>query len=203
MCVCISLCTIVVHNTAQNSSDNLPSKPPEQSSLLRWCLLEGSGPIIKKWHTINTISFSTRRSQLLAEDDSPLPRWVLMLMYLAVPVRLLCSRYGMCLLLSGSMYSLARPKSITYIVLSLWVECRPIRKFSGFMSRLIRNFEWMNSIRRICIQIALYLHQQGPQYHTTVHKDKTIYLIHGSAVEWLGHWTCNSIVTSLIPGHSG
>jgi len=26
--VCISLCTTVVHNTAQNSSDNLPSYPP-------------------------------------------------------------------------------------------------------------------------------------------------------------------------------
>jgi hypothetical protein len=34
-----------------------------------------------------------------------------MLIYLAVPVRLLCSRYGMCLLVSRSMYSLASPKS--------------------------------------------------------------------------------------------
>jgi len=29
MCVCVSLCTTVVHNTAQNSSDNLPSYPPD------------------------------------------------------------------------------------------------------------------------------------------------------------------------------
>lgn len=41
----------------------------------------------------------------------PLPKCVFMLIYLAVPVRLLCSRYGMCLLVSRSMYSLASPKS--------------------------------------------------------------------------------------------
>jgi len=27
--VCVSLCTTVVHNTAQNSSDNIPSYPPD------------------------------------------------------------------------------------------------------------------------------------------------------------------------------
>lgn len=35
-----------------------------------------------------------------------------MLIYLAVPVKLLCSRYGMCLFVSKSIYSLAKPKSI-------------------------------------------------------------------------------------------
>jgi len=30
--VCVSLCTTVVHNTAQNSSDNLPSHPPDKTS---------------------------------------------------------------------------------------------------------------------------------------------------------------------------
>ena len=29
LCVCISLCTTVVHNTAQNSSDNVPSYYPD------------------------------------------------------------------------------------------------------------------------------------------------------------------------------
>ena len=28
-CLCISLCTIVLHNTAQNSPDNLRSYPPD------------------------------------------------------------------------------------------------------------------------------------------------------------------------------
>lgn len=35
-----------------------------------------------------------------------------MLIYLAVPVKLLCSRYGICLFVSKSIYSLAKPKSI-------------------------------------------------------------------------------------------
>ena len=37
--VCISLCTTVVHNTAQNSSDNLPSYPPDNhhcSDVVYW-----------------------------------------------------------------------------------------------------------------------------------------------------------------------
>jgi len=29
VCVCVSLCTTVAHNTAQNSNDNLPSYPPD------------------------------------------------------------------------------------------------------------------------------------------------------------------------------
>lgn len=44
-------------------------------------------------------------------DCLPFPKWVFMLIYLAVPVRLLCSRYGMCLFVSKSIYSLAKPKS--------------------------------------------------------------------------------------------
>lgn len=42
----------------------------------------------------------------------PFPKCVFMLIYLAVPVKLLCSRYGMCLFVSKSIYSLAKPKSI-------------------------------------------------------------------------------------------
>ena len=29
ICVCIALCTIVAHNTAQNRPDNFPSYPPD------------------------------------------------------------------------------------------------------------------------------------------------------------------------------
>ena len=29
VCVCVSLCTTVIHNTAQNSSDNFLSYPPD------------------------------------------------------------------------------------------------------------------------------------------------------------------------------
>ena len=38
-CVCVSLCIIVVHNTAQNSSDNLPCYPPgnhQCSGVIYW-----------------------------------------------------------------------------------------------------------------------------------------------------------------------
>ncbi len=78
----------------------------------------------------------------------PFPRWVLMLIYLAVPngiwdinifnvnsnkpVRLLCSRNGICRPVSGSMYSLAKPKSIMWIICCFFVDERPMRKFSGF-----------------------------------------------------------------------
>ena len=65
----------------------------------------------------------------------PLPRCVLMLMYRAVPVRLLCSRYGMCLCVSGSMYSFASPKSIMWMTWRRLADWRPTRKFSGFTSR--------------------------------------------------------------------
>lgn len=77
----------------------------------------------------------------------PFPRWVLILIYLAVPVRLLCSLYGICLLVSGSMYSLANPKSIMCIIWFRLVECLPIRKFSGLTSRYIRLLLCTNSTR--------------------------------------------------------
>ena len=85
----------------------------------------------------------------------PRPRCVLMLMYRAVPVKLLCSRYAMCLFVSESMYSFARPKSMMCIMLCRLFECRPIKKFSGFTSRNIKRLECTYSIRRIwqqCMQ---------------------------------------------------
>lgn len=81
----------------------------------------------------------------LEENTKPFPRCVLMLIYLAVPVRLLCSLYGMCLLVSGSMYSLAKPKSIMCIIWFRLVECLPMRKFSGFTSRYMRLLLCTNS----------------------------------------------------------
>lgn len=83
-------------------------------------------------------------------NSSPFPRCVLMLIYLAVPVRLLCSLYGMCFLVSGSMYSFARPKSMMWMVCCRLEPGRPTRKFSGFTSRYIRLLVWTNSIRVIC-----------------------------------------------------
>jgi len=46
--VCISLCTAVIHNTAVNSCDNLPSHPPvsHHSSLLRRCVLQGERDLV-------------------------------------------------------------------------------------------------------------------------------------------------------------
>jgi len=41
--VCISLCTTVVHNTAQDSYDNLRSYPPESHYCSKYCLLEDRG----------------------------------------------------------------------------------------------------------------------------------------------------------------
>lgn len=49
-------------------------------------------------------------------SHSPLPRCVLMLM--RVPcLSGSCARYGMCFLVSGAMYSLAKPKSM------MWMAC--------------------------------------------------------------------------------
>ena len=72
---------------------------------------------------------------LVIINHRPLPRCVLMLIYRAVPVKLLCSLYNMCSCVRGSINSLARPKSIICIVLYFLLDVRPTRKFSGFTSR--------------------------------------------------------------------
>ena len=41
-----------------------------------------------------------------------MPRWALILAYLAVPVRFLSSLYGICCFVRVSLYFLAKPKSI-------------------------------------------------------------------------------------------
>jgi len=43
MCIGLSLCTNVVHNTAQNSSDNFPSYPPENHHSSDDVLWKGKG----------------------------------------------------------------------------------------------------------------------------------------------------------------
>lgn len=65
----------------------------------------GNEPRRKYMNMWPSASKSSRR-------DCSLPMWVFIDMYLAVPVNDLCSRYGICLLVSKSMYSLARPKSV-------------------------------------------------------------------------------------------
>ena len=57
------------------------------------------------------------------------PKWVLMLMYRAVPLKLFFSSIWNVLEASWSMYALAIPKSTMYIKLSA-----PIKKLSGLMS---------------------------------------------------------------------
>lgn len=83
-------------------------------------------------------------------SNKPMPRWVLILAYRAVPVKFLFSRYGICWWVFESRYFFARPKSITYTRLPFLP--RPMRKLSGLISRWMKFFEWMYSIRLICNQ---------------------------------------------------
>lgn len=71
-------------------------------SALRPC--HGNEPRKKYMNMWPSASKSSRR-------DCSFPIWVLIDIYRAVPVNDLCSRYGICLFVSKSMYSLARPKS--------------------------------------------------------------------------------------------
>ena len=55
--VCISLCTTVVHNTAQNSSDNLLSYPPDNhhcSDTVQW--REGAEKLAEQTDTCTTLT---------------------------------------------------------------------------------------------------------------------------------------------------
>jgi len=44
VCVCVSLCTTVIHNTAENSSDDFPSYPPDNHHSLDDVYWRGEGP---------------------------------------------------------------------------------------------------------------------------------------------------------------
>jgi len=49
-CVCIALCTIVVHNIAQNRPDNFPSYPPDNQHCSDDVYLrEGVGWTVEIW----------------------------------------------------------------------------------------------------------------------------------------------------------
>jgi len=71
-----------------------------------------------------------------------------MLAYLAVPVRFLFSRYGICWCVLASLYFFASPKSIIYTRFPFFPS--PIRKLSGLTSRCIKFLEWIYSILLIC-----------------------------------------------------
>ena len=68
-----------------------------------------------------------------------------MLANLAVPDRGLSSLKGICCYVLGSLYILASPKSIKYIVFLILL--RPIKKFEGLISRWIKFYLWSISIR--------------------------------------------------------
>jgi len=52
VCVCVSLCTTVVHNTALNSSDNLPSYPPDNHHCSDDVYWRGAGETLSNQPTI-------------------------------------------------------------------------------------------------------------------------------------------------------
>lgn len=103
-----------------------------------------------KTHTVSIVT--EFKHPYLRKVHIPFPKCVFMLIYLAVPVRLLCSLYGMCFFVSGSIYSFAKPKSIICITCWVLFPGRPIKKFSGFTSLYIKFFEWTYSMREIWIQ---------------------------------------------------
>ena len=80
---------------------------------------------------MKTCPNASRSSRL----DCSRPRWVLILIYLAVPDNDFRSRYGMCCLVLGSRYCFAIPKSTTCITFADLEFGLPMRKLSGLMSR--------------------------------------------------------------------
>ena len=67
-----------------------------------------------------------------------------MLAYLAVPVRFLFSRYGICWCVLASLYFFASPKSIIYTRFPFFPS--PIRKLSGLTSGCKKSLEEIYSI---------------------------------------------------------
>lgn len=98
----------------------------------------GNPPLIKYMRTIPIYS----RSSLLAYS---IPKWVFKLAYLAVPVNDLLSLKVIWRPVLGSLYLLAKPKSIMWMTCCYF--CIPIRKLSGLMSLWRNPFWWTNSIR--------------------------------------------------------
>ena len=111
---------------------------------LRPC--QGRPPLRKYMSTYPMDSRSSRR-------DCSTPRWLLMLAYLGVPVRLLPSLCGMCCSVLGCLYLLLSPKSMQYtLFVTLPGGCwlgpgHSVTKFAGLMSRWIRCRECISSTR--------------------------------------------------------
>jgi len=53
--MCISLCTTVVHNTAQSSSDYLPSYPPDKHQSSDAVYWRGGGSLDQLYDIVNVI----------------------------------------------------------------------------------------------------------------------------------------------------
>ena len=109
---------------------------------------------------------STKSTQWICRSimtNLPIPKWVLMLAYLAVPVRFLFSLYGICWCVRASRYFLAKPKSMMYTRFPFFPS--PMRKLSGFTSRWMKFLEWMYSIlliwrtkqKNVCITLLSIL----------------------------------------------
>jgi len=52
VCVCVSFCTTVVHNTAQSSSDYLSFSLPDKHQSSDAVYWRGGGPVYRKQHLI-------------------------------------------------------------------------------------------------------------------------------------------------------
>ena len=68
--VCISLCTIVAHNTAQNSCDNLPSYPPNNHHNSDDVYWRGGVPSLE---TVNLLDLCSYTAELLIHTSTSLP----------------------------------------------------------------------------------------------------------------------------------
>ena len=76
--------------------------------------------------------YTVLMNKMNQEGFIPIPTWVFIDAYLAVPVKFFPSRNAMCLWVLGSLYIFASPKSITY---TMWRrDPLPSKKLSGFIS---------------------------------------------------------------------
>ena len=122
----------------------MPQKLFARNNMILTVLMQILSKILTTWQ----IWCKYLAKQTISEMWSPIPRWVLMLAYLAVPVRFLFSLYGICWWVRASRYFLASPKSIIYTRFPFFPN--PMRKLSGFTSRWMKFLECMYSILLIC-----------------------------------------------------
>jgi len=84
-CVCISLCTTVVHNTAQNSSDNFPSCSPDNAHYSDDIYWRGGGwtPELEDWllplHSVSDANTNQLTNiNINAKNAAPINKWHVM-----------------------------------------------------------------------------------------------------------------------------